>query len=55
VAVAAFRAFDILKPPPVNRIQRLPHGWGIVADDLAAAVYAALVAQLVLRLALRLA
>jgi phosphatidylglycerophosphatase A len=55
VAFAAFRAFDIVKPPPVNRLQRLPHGWGIVADDLAAAVYANLAAQLVLRLAFHLA
>jgi phosphatidylglycerophosphatase A len=53
VAFAAFRAFDILKPPPVHRAQRLPHGWGIVADDLLAGLYANVVAQLVLRLGLR--
>jgi len=50
VAFVAFRLFDILKPPPVDQVQRLPHGWGIVADDLAAGVYANLVAQIVLRL-----
>lgn len=50
-AFVAFRAFDILKPPPIYQIQKLPHGWGIVADDLLAGVYANLVAQLVLRLA----
>ncbi len=53
VAFAAFRAFDIIKPPPVHQLQRLPHGWGIVADDLAAGVYANAAAQLILRLALR--
>ena len=35
-----FRLFDILKPFPIRRIERLPKGWGIVADDLAAGVYA---------------
>jgi phosphatidylglycerophosphatase A len=35
-----FRVFDILKPPPARWLERLPHGWGIMADDLAAAVYA---------------
>lgn len=37
-----FRVFDILKPPPARQLERLPGGWGIVSDDLAAAVYAAL-------------
>ncbi len=35
-----FRAFDILKPPPGRRLERLPAGWGILLDDLAAGVYA---------------
>ncbi len=35
-----FRAFDIAKPFPIRRIERLPAGWGIVLDDVAAAVYA---------------
>ena len=34
------RLLDVLKPPPIRRLQRLPGGWGIVADDLAAAVVA---------------
>ena len=37
-----FRVFDILKPPPAGWLERLPGGWGIMADDLAAAVYAGL-------------
>jgi phosphatidylglycerophosphatase A len=44
-----FRVFDILKPWPVRRLERLPAGWGIVADDLLAGVYA----QIALRLTLR--
>ena len=38
-----FRAFDIWKPFPIRRLERLPGGWGIVADDAAAGIYAALV------------
>src|SRR5215475_6408073 len=35
-----FRGFDILKPPPVRQLERLREGWGIVADDLGAGLYA---------------
>ena len=35
-----FRLFDILKPFGIARLQRLPGGWGVVADDLAAALAA---------------
>lgn len=35
-----FRLFDILKPLGIARLQRLPDGWGVVADDLAAALAA---------------
>ncbi len=45
-----FRLFDILKPFPARFFQeRLPGGYGVVADDLAAAVYAAAVLQLLMR------
>lgn len=43
VAFVLFRVFDIWKPYPVNRLQNLPGGWGVVADDLGAGVYAGLV------------
>lgn len=36
-----FRIFDILKPFPINNLQRLPGGWGIVLDDVGAGIYAA--------------
>ena len=39
----AFRIFDVLKPPPARQLERLPGGWGIVFDDLAAGFYALLV------------
>jgi len=44
-----FRVFDILKPPPVRSLERLPGGTGIVVDDLGAGVYALLILQLLLR------
>ena len=40
-----FRIFDILKPFPVDRLERVPRGWGIMLDDLMAGVYANLVLQ----------
>lgn len=47
-AFVLFRAFDIAKPWPVNVSQRLPQGWGVVADDLLAGLYANLIIQLML-------
>ncbi len=35
-----FRLFDITKPPPARNLEKLPGGWGVVADDVAAALYA---------------
>lgn len=37
---ALFRFFDIIKPWPVKRLEKLPAGRGILADDLMAGVYA---------------
>jgi phosphatidylglycerophosphatase A len=45
VAVAAFRFFDIVKPGPIDSIQKLPRGWGIMADDVLAGVAAGMVAD----------
>ena len=44
-----FRAFDIVKPPPVRQLEKLPEGTGIVLDDVAAGIYALAVMQLLLR------
>ena len=35
-----FRFFDILKPWPVRQVERIPGGWGIMADDQFAGLYA---------------
>lgn len=52
-AFVAFRLFDILKPFPCRRLEKLPFGWGVLLDDLAAGVYANTACQLLLRTVLR--
>ena len=43
-----FRAFDILKPWPIWKLESLPHGIGIMADDLLAGIYACAALHIVL-------
>jgi phosphatidylglycerophosphatase A len=45
-----FRGFDIVKPPPVRQLEKLPWGTGIVLDDVAAGFYALAIMQLLLHL-----
>lgn len=47
-----FRAADILKPFPARRLERLPGGLGVMADDVMAAVYANLALRALLALGL---
>ena len=46
-----FRVFDVIKPFPAGRLEHLPAGLGIMADDAMAGVYA----HLVLRIAVMMA
>jgi len=46
IALILFRLFDITKPFPVRQLEKLPEGWGIVFDDVAAGLYALVVAWL---------
>jgi phosphatidylglycerophosphatase A len=46
IALVLVRLFDITKPFPVRQLERLPEGWGIVFDDVAAGLYALGVASL---------
>ena len=46
VAFLLFRAADIVKPYPIDDLQRLPGGLGVMADDVLAGVYANLVLRL---------
>ena len=39
VGFLLFRLLDIVKPVPIRRLERLPGGWGIVADDVMAGLY----------------
>lgn len=45
VGLILFRVFDILKPPPVRRLERFAGGTGIMLDDLGAGLYAWIVFQ----------
>jgi phosphatidylglycerophosphatase A len=46
LSLLLFRAFDILKPPPIRQLERLPEGTGIMLDDVAAGLFALACAQL---------
>ena len=46
IALILFRLFDITKPFPARQLEKLPEGWGIVFDDVAAGLYALGVASL---------
>ena len=48
-----FRGFDIIKPFPLRRLERLPGGTGIMMDDVGAGVYALLLLQLWIHLVAR--
>lgn len=47
LAFLLFRAFDVLKPYPANRLERLHGGLGIMADDGMAGLYANIVLRFV--------
>ena len=52
VGFLLFRIFDITKLPPIKRLEALPRGLGVMADDWLAAVYAAAAMQVLLWLGL---
>ncbi len=45
-----FRAFDILKPPPVRQLEKVKGAWGVLLDDIMAGIYAGIVLQICYRL-----
>ena len=49
-AFLVFRVLDVLKPWPIRQYERLPGGYGIMADDVAAGVIGAAALNLVYRL-----
>ena len=48
-----FRIFDIAKPFPIKRIEKMESPWGVVLDDVLAGIYANLALQLIAMLALK--
>jgi phosphatidylglycerophosphatase A len=48
VGFLLFRVMDVVKPWPARDLERLPDGWGIMADDVAAGIYAHLALRVVL-------
>jgi phosphatidylglycerophosphatase A len=47
LSLLLFRFFDILKPPPIRQLERLPGGTGIMLDDVGAGLFALTIAQLI--------
>ncbi len=47
LSLLLFRIFDIFKPPPIRKLERLPGGTGIIFDDAAAGLFALAVAQFI--------
>jgi len=47
IGLVLFRFFDILKPFYIRKLEELPGGWGVMADDILAGIYANIILQLV--------
>ncbi len=45
-----FRVLDILKPPPIKSFEKIPSGWGIMADDIIAGFIGGLILFLFLKI-----
>ena len=50
IAFILFRVLDIFKPVPVNLVQKLTGGWGVVADDVLAGIITNLLLQITIRI-----
>ncbi|MBF0554638.1 MAG: phosphatidylglycerophosphatase A [Nitrospirae bacterium] len=50
LAFFLFRAFDIIKPPPVNYMERIKGGLGVMLDDVAAGIYVNIILQIAARM-----
>jgi phosphatidylglycerophosphatase A len=47
VGFLLFRFFDIMKPFPAKSSEKIPHGWGVMMDDVIAGIYSALSLRLI--------
>ena len=48
VGFILFRLFDIFKLYPAKKLERLPHSWGVMADDVASALFSYIIVSLAL-------
>ncbi len=48
VSLALFRFFDIFKPLGIRKMESFPGGFGMMADDILAAIYAAVIVEIIL-------
>ena len=46
IGFGLFRVFDIVKPFPIRQVERFPKGYGVVADDVVAGIFANLLLML---------
>lgn len=53
ITFVLFRVFDILKPFPINKLENLKGGWGIMLDDLGAAAYTLIIMLMIVLLGFR--
>jgi phosphatidylglycerophosphatase A len=52
VGLLLFRFFDIAKPLGIRKMEDLPKGWGVMADDVLAGIYAHIVLLVLVNLKL---
>jgi phosphatidylglycerophosphatase A len=48
IGLVLFRMFDILKPFGIRSLEKLPGGWGVMADDILSGIYALVLVRIVM-------
>ena len=48
LAFIIWRAMDIIKPFPVRKLENIKGGWGVILDDIMAAIYSFILIQLII-------
>ena len=48
-----FRIFDIIKPPPAKRVEKITGAFGVMFDDIIAALYTNIILQIIFRVFIR--
>lgn len=48
IAFVLFRINDVVKIPPASQFEKLPRGWGVTMDDVAAGIYANIMTRLII-------